>query len=63
MVKVINVFIHIVPSMLAVASCAWYSADERKRYFAMGTLVPRARCFFWSRGLEITRPIQIDLFR
>ena len=63
LVKVINVFIHMVPSMLAVASFTWYSAGEGKRDLTMGTLVPRARRFFWSRGLEITRPIQIDLFR
>ena len=63
LVKVINVFIHIVPSMLAVAFFTWYSAGERKRDLAMGTLVPRARRFFRSRGLEITRPIQIDLSR
>ena len=62
LVEVINVFINLVPSMLAVASFTWYSASERKRDFAMGTLVPRARRFFWSRGLESTRPLQIGLF-
>ena len=48
--------------MLAVASFTWYSAGERKRDLAMGTLVPGALRFFWSRGLESIRPLQIGPF-